>query len=147
MTTPKGSWKEHKRFKVDMRHTFRGRSIKRVHLTRSGLLHVVNNHALDVGLQFAQACAIAARKNFYHDDFVNWHALCCCVVVSQGKCGCVNHGYVGGGMWNVFGWWLQECSLFCHFCQLVTSERLTWCFVYQFLCRLYAAYDPRLWHV
>ena len=45
----------HLAFKVDVRHTFRGGKARRPHLTKGGLVRVVNNHALDAGLVLHQA--------------------------------------------------------------------------------------------
>ena len=53
---------KHKAFKVDMRHTFHGRSHKRPRVSAAGILHAVNNHALDVGLQLLKHSGGPDRK-------------------------------------------------------------------------------------
>ena len=43
--------RRHSLFKMDLRHCYLGYSMSRPHLARRGLLHVVNMHALDLGLE------------------------------------------------------------------------------------------------
>ena len=47
--------KKNSAFKLDLGHLFRGWSITRPIYTRRGLLHLVNNHALDLGLLLRRA--------------------------------------------------------------------------------------------
>ena len=46
---------KHKIFKVDVRHSFHGGRDRKRHLTSGGLEHVVNKHALDLGLALDDA--------------------------------------------------------------------------------------------
>ena len=46
---------KHKIFKVDVRHPFHGGRDRKRHLTAGGLAHVVNKHALDLGLALESA--------------------------------------------------------------------------------------------
>lgn len=46
---------KHKIFKVDVRHSFHGGRDRKRHLTSGGLEHVVNKHALDLGLDLEDA--------------------------------------------------------------------------------------------
>ena len=57
---------KHKTFKLDVRHTFHGCSARRVRITK-GLVHVVDNHALDVVLKIEGANAQARKKNRRHN--------------------------------------------------------------------------------
>ena len=58
--------RRHSVFKLDLRHCYLGYSMSRPHLSQRGLKHVVNMHALDLGLCLHNLTSDAAKQSSGH---------------------------------------------------------------------------------